>query len=162
MKYKGKQRGPRTDCSYRSSLNWVRGFLNISADEKSRRLINFCCVQCLVRCYHSEEVWSSLIWVHNVCRWSRLLQIIDLHYWRIKYRSKQRGPGTDCSYRSSLIWVHTVCHRGFLNISADEEGRRLFHECNFCCVQCLVRCYHSEKVWEPFSVRKCWRRRGVR
>ena len=27
--------------------------------------------------------------------------------------------------RSSLIWVHTVCHRGFLNISADKESRRL-------------------------------------
>ena len=26
-----------------------------------------------------------------------------------KYRSKQRGPRIDCSYRSSLIWVHTVC-----------------------------------------------------
>ena len=47
------------------------------------------------------------------------------HYWQIKYRSKQRGPRTDCSYRSSLIWVHTVCHRGFLNISADEKSRRL-------------------------------------
>ena len=42
-----------------------------------------------------------------------------------KYRSKQRGPRTDCSYRSSLIWVHTVCHRDFLNISADEKSRRL-------------------------------------
>ena len=35
---------PRTDCIYRSSLFWVytvfhRGFLNISADEKSRRLL---------------------------------------------------------------------------------------------------------------------------
>ena len=43
----------------------------------------------------------------------------------IKYRSKQRGPQTDCSYRSSLIWVHTVCLRGFLNISADKKSRRL-------------------------------------
>ena len=25
----------------------------------------------------------------------------------------------------SLIRVHTVCHRGFLNISADENSRRL-------------------------------------
>ena len=39
------------------------------------------------------------------------------------YRSKQRGPRTDCSYRSSLIWVHTVCHRRFFNISADENSR---------------------------------------
>ena len=43
----------------------------------------------------------------------------------LTYRSKQRRPRTDCSYRSSLIWVHTVCHRGFLNISADEKSRRL-------------------------------------
>ena len=42
-----------------------------------------------------------------------------------KYRSKQGGPRSDCSYRSSLIWVHTDCHRGFLNISADEKSRRL-------------------------------------
>ena len=39
-----KQRGPRTYCSYRSSLIWVhtvchRGFLNISADEKSRQFL---------------------------------------------------------------------------------------------------------------------------
>ena len=27
---------------------------------------------------------------------------------------------------SSLIWVHTVCHRGFLNISADEEKQTNF------------------------------------
>ena len=46
---------------------------------------------------------------------------------RIKYRSKQRRPRTDCSYRSSLIWVHTVCHRGFLIISADKKTD------NFCC-----------------------------
>ena len=57
----------------------------------------------------------------NVVVWSRLLQIIANHYWRNKYRSKQRGP------RSSLIWVHTVCHRGFLNISADEKAD------DFCC-----------------------------
>ena len=44
---------------------------------------------------------------------------------QIKYRSKQCGPRTDCSYRSSLICVHTVCHRGFLNISADEKSRGL-------------------------------------
>ena len=61
----------------------------------------------------------------NVVCWSLLLRKIAWHYWRIKYRSKQRGPRTDCSYRSSLIWVHTVCHRGFLNISADEKSRRL-------------------------------------
>ena len=42
-----------------------------------------------------------------------------------KFKSKQCGPRTDCSYRSILIWVHTVCHRGFLNISADEKSRRL-------------------------------------
>ena len=24
------------------------------------------------------------------------------------------------------IWVHTVCHRGFLNISADEQRQRTF------------------------------------
>ena len=29
------------------------------------------------------------------------------------------------SYRSSLIWVHTICHRGFLNISVDEQSRQL-------------------------------------
>ena len=39
--------------------------------------------------------------------------VICCNYWRIKYRSKQHGPRTDCSYRSSLIWVYTVCHRGF-------------------------------------------------
>ena len=44
VKYRSKQCGPRTDCSSRSSLFWVhtvchRGFLNISADEKSRRLL---------------------------------------------------------------------------------------------------------------------------
>ena len=51
---------------------------------------------------------------------------------RIKYRSKQRGPRTDCSYyRSSLIWVHTVCHRGFLNISADEKSRLLLRLTHF-------------------------------
>ena len=61
----------------------------------------------------------------NVVCWSHLLQIIAWHYWRIKYRSKQRGPRTDCSYRSSLIWVHTVCHGGFLSISADEKSKRL-------------------------------------
>ena len=61
----------------------------------------------------------------NVVWWSRLLQIIAKHYWRISYRSKQRGPRTDCSNRSSLIWVHTVCHRCFLNISADEKSRQL-------------------------------------
>ena len=61
----------------------------------------------------------------NVVCWSCLLQIIAWHYRRIKYRNKQRGPRTDCSYRNSLIWVHTVCHRGFLNISADEKSRRL-------------------------------------
>ena len=42
-----------------------------------------------------------------------------------KYRSKQRRPRTDCSYRSSLIWVHTISFRGFLIISADEKSRRL-------------------------------------
>ena len=50
-----------------------------------------------------------------VCR-SRLLQIIAEHYCQIQYRSKQRGPRTDCSYRSSLEQsdlVHTVCHRDF-------------------------------------------------
>ena len=50
----------------------------------------------------------------NVVCWSHLLQIIALHYWWIKYRSKQHWPRTDCSYRSSLIWVHTVCHRSRL------------------------------------------------
>ena len=59
----------------------------------------------------------------NAVCWSRLLQIIALHYRRIKYWSKQRGPRTDCSY--SLIWVHAVCHRGFLNISADKKSRQL-------------------------------------
>ena len=50
----------------------------------------------------------------------------------IKYRSKQRGPRTDCSYyRSSLIWVHTVCHRGFLNISADKKSRLLLRLTHF-------------------------------
>ena len=48
----------------------------------------------------------------NVVCWSRLLQIIAYHYWRIKYRSKQCGPRTDCSYRSSLIWLHTIFHNG--------------------------------------------------
>ena len=43
--YRSKQCGPRTECSYRSSLIWVhtvfhRGFLNISADEKAD---DFCC-----------------------------------------------------------------------------------------------------------------------
>ena len=61
----------------------------------------------------------------NVVCWSCLLQIIALHYRGIKYRSKQREPRTDCSYRSSLFWVHTVCYRAFLNISADEKSRRL-------------------------------------
>ena len=61
----------------------------------------------------------------NFVCWSRLLQIIAEHYWRIKYRSKQCGPRTDCSYRSSLILVHIVCHRGFFNISADEKSRWL-------------------------------------
>ena len=28
--------------------------------------------------------------------------------------------------RSSLVWVYTVCHRGFLNISADEEKQTTF------------------------------------
>ena len=83
------------------------------------------------------HIYCSLIWtltletLRKKCIWkcrllSRLLQIIVLHYWRIKYRSKQRGPRTDCSYRSSLIWVHTVCHRGFLNISADEKKQTTF------------------------------------
>ena len=44
IEYRSKQCGPRTDCSYRSSPIWIhtvyhRGFLNISADEKSRRLL---------------------------------------------------------------------------------------------------------------------------
>ena len=44
IKYRSKQCGQRPDCSYRSSLIWVhtvchRDFLNISADEKSRRLL---------------------------------------------------------------------------------------------------------------------------
>ena len=43
-----------------------------------------------------------------------------------KYRSKQGGPGSDCSYRSSLIWVQTVCHKDFLNISADEKKQTTF------------------------------------
>ena len=43
IKYGSKQHGHRTDCSCRSSLIWVhtvchRVFLNISADEKCRRL----------------------------------------------------------------------------------------------------------------------------
>ena len=58
----------------------------------------------------------------NVVCWNCLLQIITLHYWRIKYRSKQRGPRTDCSYRSSLIWVYTVYHRGFLNIQQTRKA----------------------------------------
>ena len=44
FKYTGKQGGPRSDCSYRSSLIWVhivchRGFLNISADEKQMTFV---------------------------------------------------------------------------------------------------------------------------
>ena len=62
----------------------------------------------------------------NVVCWSRLLQIIAQHDWRIKYRSKQCGPRLDCSYRISLICVHTVCHREFLNISADETKQTTF------------------------------------
>ena len=31
----------------------------------------------------------------------------------------------DPEQTSSLIWVNTVCQRGFLDISADEIGRRL-------------------------------------
>ena len=61
----------------------------------------------------------------NFVCWNRLLQMIALHYWQIKKRSKQHGPRTDCSYRSSLIWVQTVCHRGFLNISTDMKSSRL-------------------------------------
>ena len=64
---------------------------------------------------------KNCIW--NVVCWSRLLQIIAWHYWRIKYRSKQCGPRTDCSYRSSLILVHTVCHRAFLN-SFSRRGKQ--------------------------------------
>ena len=32
---------------------------------------------------------------------------------KVKYRDKQCGPRSDCSYRSSLIWVYTVCWKGF-------------------------------------------------
>ena len=38
-----------------------------------------------------------------------------------KYRSQQRGPRSDCSYRSSLICVHTVCHRGFLKFQQTRK-----------------------------------------
>ena len=76
----------------------------------------------------------------NVICWSRLLQIIAKYYLRIKYKSKQRGPRTDCSYRSSLIWVHTVCHRGLFNISADEKSRQL------CCDRRI-----KGSLWSLFS-----------
>ena len=61
---------------------------------------------------------------NDVC-WSRLLQIIDNITDLFEYWSKRSGPRSDCSYGSSLIWVHIVCHRGFLNISADENNWRL-------------------------------------
>ena len=64
----------------------------------------------------------------------------------IKYKSKQCGPRTDCSYRSSLIWVHTVCHRGFLNISADERKAD-----DFCCDWRMKGYY----IWEVCTLVCC-------
>ena len=56
----------------------------------------------------------------------RLLQICLITIFnKVKYRDKQCGPGSDCSYRSSLIWVYPVCWKGFSNISADDKSRRL-------------------------------------
>ena len=86
-----------------------RGYLNVSADEKSRRL------------FHFSDQSESLQTFNSMLK--KLSNITD----EFKYRSKQGGPRSDFSYRSSLIWVHTVCHRGFLNVSADEKSRRLFH-----------------------------------
>ena len=37
-----------------------------------------------------------------------------------KYRNKQRGPRSDCSYGSCLIGIYTVCQEGFKTLSADE------------------------------------------
>ena len=110
----------------------------------------------------------------NVVCWSGLLQIIALHYRQIKYRSKQSGTRTGCSYRSSLIWVHTVCHRGFLNLSVDEKSRRLLYTNTRSCNKSLMKNKQRfnggfwiltsswRKIWWSLSWRVIRRRRLVR
>ena len=68
----------------------------------------------------------------------------------LTFRSKQCGPRTDCSYRSSLIWVQIVYHRGFLNVSANEESRQLLLLLLFCCFTSKVNSYgHCRTVSSP-------------
>ena len=61
----------------------------------------------------------------NVVCWSRLLQIIALHYRQIKYRSKQHGPRTDCSYRSSRSTLFAI--------EASLTFQQTRKVDNFCC-----------------------------
>ena len=77
--------------------------------------------------------------------------IVDLiHVY--KYRGKQWGPRSDCSYRSSMIWVHTVSWRGFQNISTDNKADNFW--CNWQLslpfmtkVICFVVCFcHLESI----------------
>ena len=41
---------------------------------------------------------------------------------KAKYRDKQCGPRSDCSYRSSLIGVYTVCWKGFLTFQQTTKA----------------------------------------
>ena len=57
----------------------------------------------------------------NVVCWSRLLQKIAKHYWRIKYRSKQWDP-EQTAPTIGAVWSGSTLFA--LNISADEKSRR--------------------------------------
>ena len=46
---------------------------------------------------------------------------------KVKYRDKQCGPRSDCSYRSSLIGVYTVCWKGFWTFQQTTKADE------FCC-----------------------------
>ena len=63
----------------------------------------------LKRSYDKQNLTLVVILTLNVLMatkvvcFSRLLKCLRSLY------GKQRGPRSDCSYRSSLIWVHAVC-----------------------------------------------------
>ena len=95
-----KQCGPRSDCSYRSSLFWVHAVCFYTT--------KVVCFSCRLKCLRS--LYGKQCGPRSDCHRGFLnISAVKKRRRLLLYRSKQRGPRSDCSYRSSLFWVPAVC-----------------------------------------------------
>ena len=108
----GKQRGPRSDCSYRSSLFWVHTFcfytLFVSsvrqlfaADDFSRR-------------HFQMHFFLGALRVNPYPAYFCLLAYLMTYFCDLY--CKHYGLRSDCSLRIILIRVHSVCYHDKLSL----------------------------------------------